>query len=783
MEPTGITTAQTANDSVNNANPEEREFRRSVRPGYTPQSKAAIALGVLALVAIAGYFVSRRQSYAHRMDLVDQAGNMQDVPSLLAKLREAYGKTSYVDVKERILLNLGHYRDAESMPIYIDALKKKGRVRRAAAMAIIQIGLPAAEPARAALVEALPKTSAVDRAPVVWALTLLREPQAADAIIKEFERGTLQYQEGFSPRIISDALGTGNLTSARLLESPNAAVRELAAQALGTASGSAGAERSAALLKLFDSELARPAGSGAGARSEAVLAYAAAGVARVADETGCAKLAKALEANRDLSSRVLKTIESEADARGLGLMLKAASRPELRYALAARLAGSHDPLAAEPLAALLSDADPKLRWIAAKGLSELGDARAQVELIAVAKGSDTGKAREALTDLRDVATSGLTKNLAALLKEQPSRRADILRALGKTGDRNAANIIRKELKSDDVRSAAFALADLKDASILAWAKQTMSRPAGVDFKNLSAANEDAYRDRMIALEVVQKLGLASLAPGLMRIIEDEADDMRLREAAADALGRVGDQALFVASVAKVGNTQLTPTARGLFARSISWFNPGILAAEVNQLTALFKKGEPNTVLRSLGVAIGYAGTPEVQAKYESWLDDEALRTPTSLAVILSGTEASLKKLRSLLVNDSALRLEFQEAFAKDRSWYERLDETSLDGGARAVFARVRAAEAISKGDSEGAYSQVWTTLSSLLARGCESLYCPTPFQIRKFLVTTLNGENAQHRALAAQALLHMNERGLLLATRNRNDRGVAEAEQALATGT
>ena len=56
--------------------------------------------------------------------------------AMLDALRTAYNDASHADVKERILLNLGHFEDEKSIPLMIEALDHKGIVRRAAARAL-----------------------------------------------------------------------------------------------------------------------------------------------------------------------------------------------------------------------------------------------------------------------------------------------------------------------------------------------------------------------------------------------------------------------------------------------------------------------------------------------------------------------------------------------------------------------------------------------------------------------------------------------------------------------
>jgi HEAT repeat protein len=104
---------------------------------------------------------------------------------MLPALREAYAKTSHEDVKERILLNLGAFRDEASVPLMVQALDEAGVVRRAAARALAHLGSPAADAAKPKLLEVLPKTDTRDKPQVVWALAVLKEPAAVPDILKK----------------------------------------------------------------------------------------------------------------------------------------------------------------------------------------------------------------------------------------------------------------------------------------------------------------------------------------------------------------------------------------------------------------------------------------------------------------------------------------------------------------------------------------------------------------------------------------------------------------------
>ena len=104
---------------------------------------------------------------------------------MLAKVREVLANSSYDDVKVRAIRNLAHFKDKESVPLLIKELDKPGVVRAQAATALAAIGLPAAEPAKPALLSALPSTDEKDRPQVVWALAVLKESTRNREVFRE----------------------------------------------------------------------------------------------------------------------------------------------------------------------------------------------------------------------------------------------------------------------------------------------------------------------------------------------------------------------------------------------------------------------------------------------------------------------------------------------------------------------------------------------------------------------------------------------------------------------
>ncbi|MBK6579151.1 MAG: hypothetical protein IPG17_23780 [Sandaracinaceae bacterium] len=203
----------------------------------TKSGRMIVGAMVAALIAIGGWAFVSRQHHEDRFERLEEIGRMEDREAMLAALRAYLPEAPYDDVKERVLANLGHFRDAEAVPAIIGELNNAGVVRRAAARALAQIGLPAAESAKGPLFDVLADTDERDRAQVVWTLALLREERAADAVLEMFMSGRLQALDDFSPDVVVAVLGTERLGTDALIRHDSESVRVLTAHALAEGRG------------------------------------------------------------------------------------------------------------------------------------------------------------------------------------------------------------------------------------------------------------------------------------------------------------------------------------------------------------------------------------------------------------------------------------------------------------------------------------------------------------------------------------------------------------------
>ncbi|HET8932641.1 MAG TPA: HEAT repeat domain-containing protein, partial [Polyangiales bacterium] len=174
------------------------EALRKIGSRTTPFGRVVTILMLLGAGALGYVYIQNNKAFEARMDGLKEAGSLQGEP-MLAKLREVLSTSTYDDVKVRAIRNLAHFKDKQAVPLFIKELEKPGVVRAQAATAIAAVGLPAGEPAKPALLAALPTTDVKDRPQVVWALAVLKESQASDAILQEFVKGIWQKNDDFDP--------------------------------------------------------------------------------------------------------------------------------------------------------------------------------------------------------------------------------------------------------------------------------------------------------------------------------------------------------------------------------------------------------------------------------------------------------------------------------------------------------------------------------------------------------------------------------------------------------
>ena len=722
----------------------------------------AIVGGALGL----GYWAYQSNiAYENRNALLEQAGTLQGA-AMLDALREAYAKSEHDDVKERILLNLGKFKDPKAVPLMVQALDEGGIVRRSAARALAHIGSPMADTAKPKLLEVLPLTDARDKPQVVWALAVLKEQSAVPDILSEFSSGHLQNLEdldgnpSFDPKVIVDVVGPQRVASDELLKNPNKSIRTLVAAALAESASAAAVDPLIKLLGDGDIEVVR---------------QAAAGLGRTGDPRAGAPLFALLQEKPSMRQGVLDSIARSTSAPDIAKLLDSTTSVDLKRSLVSLLRDSHDPRVVDVFAKLVDDADEDIRQTSALALADNGDPRAVAPLLVAIKSEDRTTALDALDALALVAKPQVADALIPMIKDSPGRKASIIKAIGKSHSTTAGAVIMKDLTSDDREAVAYALGDLKYAPAYPKLLAELKRPKDVDFSKPSVPTEEIVRNREIAIRALGRYGKPDAIPGLMTLIEDGADSAKLRAISGAVLGQLADQKALATIVEKAKNSALDEATRTYYVQGL-W--QADAQAMSGQLAELLQPSQPAEVRRAAALAIGYAADPANDQLLVDMLKNPALKREAAFAIVLGGTQAAAAELYHQIETDRELREVLQDFLMADDSDYFNLVTGQLFANGE-IFRRLAVADALRHGKGELTFSYPWTQTIARLKSGWSGAGGLSAREVRAKLYEALRGEEPGKRRLAAEALSAMKERGLLIRSRDEAGPGQQEARETL----
>jgi HEAT repeat protein len=743
----------------------DAETIRKINRRTSPFGRVAGVLIVVGAVGLGYWAYQQSVSYEHREDVLKEAGQLQG-EQMLAALRAAYPTVEHDDVKERILLNLGHFKDVQAVPLMIQGLDDPGIVRRAAARALANIGSPAADQAKPKLLEVLPKTDSRDRAQVVWTLAVLKEQAAVPEILAEFAAGHLQNLKDlddkptFDPKVITDVVGTQKLASDELIHHKDKAVRALVASALAEA---ATPDTVDPLVKLLEDPEVE------------VVRAAAAGLGRTGDPRASAPLFALLQRNPSMRQSVLDSIGRSTSAPGIAKLIDTTDNVDLIRSLVSTLKDMHDPRVADTFAKLENNPDPDIKQTSAQALAELGDARAVPVLLELAKSEDRNTALDALDALAMVPSPAVADALIPLLKDNPGRKAGLLKAIGKSGSPSAGAVVMKELAGDDVEAASFALGDLKYEPAYSKILASVKKPANVDFSKPSVTTEEIVRNREIAIRTLGRYGKPQAAPALATIVEDATDSVKLRAIAGAVLGQVADAKTLADIVAKAKNQALDEATRTYYVQGLWQADAQTLSG---QLTELLQPSVPAEVRRSAALAIGYAADPANDQLLLDLLRNPDVKREAAFAVVLGGSPAAAEELYKQIGSDRELREVLQDfLMADDTDFFNMITARNFESGE--IFRRLKVAEILKSSQGELTFSFPWQQVIARLKVGWGGPGGLTPREIRAKLYAALRSDEPEKRRLAAETLGAMGERGLLLASRDEPGPGQQEARELL----
>ena len=732
---------------------------------------------VVGAVGLGAWGYIQSDAFDDRMTVFEPVQDMEDAERNAA-LRRILQDASFDDVKQRAIMNLGHFKDSEAVPLLTERLEDAGVVRRSAAWALAQIGSPEADSAVPDLLRVLPDTDERDRNQVIWTLAVLHSQDQAfiEAMLDAFSKGDLQHIPGFDHRLVTEVLGVERLSSPELTGHETEAVRLLTAHALAEVET---AQVIAPLSRMLEAEIARDED----ARSTEVIRASAAGLGRIGEAAAARPLFAALQAHPTLKGTILDSLKKSTAGDDLAVFMNEASDVETKRELAQLVRETHDPRTADAMAALLDHEDQELRSIAALTLSDYGDRRAAPVLFALTNVEDNDDlVSDSIEALRWVVGEEDTQQLVAMLETHPYRKAAILRNLGATGNPAAARSMEKELEGDDVRAAAMSLGDLNDDASFRKLLAMVSRPRDTEMAATNAAdrslvNEELLGNRRAAILAMGRYGRPEAIEPLMTVVEDDLDDYELRGLAAAAIGQIADDEAMRTVIGKIQGSEVRDNAKRYYVQAL-WQKPH---RELNaQLLDLVASNQPAEVKRAAAIAVGYSGDPAVEQRLTDLLEDESTRRDAAVAIVLGGGEASANKLVEVLGQDGDLREVLQMwVMNEENDWFNLLTEDMFENGA--VWRRLEVAEVLRAGDGENSYAYPFAKAVAVLRSGWDGVGGLRPQEVRNEMWDALAGDDAKKRTLAAAAFHEIPETGLLLRARDEGGE-MEEAARAVMGG-
>jgi HEAT repeat protein len=277
-------------------------------------------------------------------------------------------------LRQEAFVHLAWAKDTQSIPSIIKGLSAvEHAVRGTAAMALVEFGSPDADAAKPALLKALTEAESSDKPQISWALVVLKEPTAFEAVLGEYRLGHLaeiQRLDGF-PAFDADRLAAlvSLDTIAALKSDESNSVRQLVATTLSHNADPKWTDTLIALVKDQDIDVAREA---------------AVGLGKIGSETATLPLINALgKADKASREKFLQALRDGIGANGLVLALRTVNhdKPDTEKFQTKQifdmLRELEDPRGGDALYAYIAT-NPKAHWKyeAAMRLAEIGDVRA-----------------------------------------------------------------------------------------------------------------------------------------------------------------------------------------------------------------------------------------------------------------------------------------------------------------------------------------------------------------------------------------------------------------------
>jgi HEAT repeat protein len=807
-EPTGGSDGPMGNDDD-----AVRQIRRRISPvGWL------LIVSVLGVGGSVGYYMvntaiqdarEEREREQGRLELQRVLQENLSNDQIAARVRDIYTRYRSESVRMPARRILAGVRDPQAVPMLIEGLSMPGQGRAQAALGLAEIGLPAADTARAKLLEVLPSTTEqLDRIEVAWALVVLGESSAWPTVRELLENGKLQQVQGLNQRRIFDpALVARMAGKARLVElvsSRSVASRRLAALSLAELGTADLIEPLAVLSRDSDADVAREAAIGLGRTgdpraTDAIMAY--------------------LAAHPDQRDGVLGALAVSAGAAGLAVVIHGARDLQTRATATRLLRDQRDPDAGDALFEALNvatgtdEVSQGMRRNAVFGLAEIGDPRAVDGLIQYAQWglthtdpNATQEARLALEHIRRIpgAPARAKDALLTLLREPRGdfARTPALLALARTGDVSVASVLSPFLTQPDAQEgAAVAACSLRLPECFGRVLAQARMPQGMRMVEETVRDEQVFIARRNAINALAWAGLRREGPPLAaasrtaivrelrRIVEDANDRPSLREAAGFSLATVADDATLNELSTRATDTSVPEATRLYYVYALRTRSTPQLANRLVQ--TYLRRGVDLGLMKVAAITAGFGAddsTSELLIPLLASADpaDANLRFAAGVAVALGGNARAANALvEAMVANDELAGMLLNEftprsANPNAQTQTENLSllpltpEMFADGR---IFRRIEVASILETGKGNKHFSFALNHLVSRLRAGWETAPGIGPYEVRAELRRAALGTDAYRRDQAFRALRALNDRGSLLALR-RQTRVPDAAERA-----
>ncbi len=780
-----------------------------------------IVLGLAVVIGAVGLGIMAAKSEGEKVTVdgvVQERKNIYMLPKAeqLPKWRAWARRDDVPSLQQDAFANLAWARDEEGLKLIIE--KGLGssdhRVRGQAATALYDYGSPKADAAKPRLLEVLKEADSTDKPQITWALAVLKEASAFDAVLAEYRTGhlgSIQKLDGspaFDPDVLAGMVPLDKLASYAGDESES--VRQLTATIL---SRTADDKWTDVLIKLVVD------------KSVEVAREAAVGLGRIANEKAISPLLQALDkANKDSRQRFLEALRDGVGGNGLVLALKSIQKGHEAFQIKQlfdMMKELQDPRSADTLVKYIeSNPHPHWKTEAALRLAEIGDARAvpylawrlqqdpmklysdkEDDLFARLRLDDNERvvAARMIADLailhpdkRDVIRAQAEDAVLAWALEHPQPHANAMRFLAVVNSPKAAPKLRKWADPtdplpkegqqppmpDSFATAQSALRyvgwshDPEGWSILT--KQLTRRPPKVDvtMESLQQGGLAILGMTVRGLGVGASDGFAEWGdpkafPLLMKYIEDPMDNEQGRYQGCFALSWVATDDN-MKEVAKKVHDYNKPDPKSQLVRGclletmIHRPVPAAAASLVDLITA-----QADTQVRHQAArAIGFGGVDgAVKAKLMDMLKDDQLRADAMLALLI-GADPDTVQQGLARYNGSGPEAMEELKDIYNRSFGYWSDRNYQSGDIARWIINAESCRYVKVNDA----LQDWPRM--ILQRAVQGIefnngpHSMTLVQFRTGLLRDAKGADAKKRTDAVAILKFMREKGSLMALRN-----------------